>query len=257
MTDTVSTSTGTESAVERSFRVLQTVVAAEGSLGVREIGRRTGLPRSTVSRLVAMLSDIGMLARTQGGGVRPGSALATLQPEGSDAARIEDQLRPLLGELVSTFGENAALSVDDGDRLLYIAEAKVDHAVSVPDVTSIRHDFHTVAPGLATMATFNDQRLDEYLDIGLQPATPHTITDANKVRARLELIRRAGHVWTNQELDVGVNGIAIALFEGADLAATISVFGPDYRFSESLRPEMADDMKTIVDRSVHHLPVSR
>lgn len=248
MTDPAPSSTA-EGSVERSFRILQAVVAAEGSVGVRELGRRTGLPRSTVARLVGTLTDLGMLARTQEGGVRPGSALVTLHPNGSDAARIEDQLRPLLTELVAVFGENAAISIDDGDRLLYVAEAKADHAVSVPDVTSVRHDFHTVAPGLATMASWPKRRLEQYLTPGLQAATPNTMIEADELRSRLTVIRKEGHAWTNQELDIGVNGIGIALFDGTSLAATISVFGPDYRFSESRRPDAADQMKAIIDRS--------
>ena len=50
--------------VERAFSLLQAVVAAHEPIGVRELGRRVGLPRSTVSRLVATLTDLGMVERT-------------------------------------------------------------------------------------------------------------------------------------------------------------------------------------------------
>ena len=243
--------TGTgESPIERAFRLLQTVVAAGESLGVRELSRRSGLPRSTVSRLVGILTDLGMVTRTADGSVIPGSALATLQPGAAAAPSLSDQLRPLLSELVQTFAENAALSIDDGDALLYLTETTADNAVSVPEVTGTRHPHHLVAPGLLTIAWWTDAQQEELLSTELAAATEHSVTDGAALRARFASIRANGWCWTDQELYVGVNGVAVPILDGDNLVATVSLFGPSYRLNPTSRPDLAEELRRLVtDRS--------
>lgn len=259
MAATESTSTSEkaagESPVERAFRLLQVIVAANESIGVRELGRRTGLPRSTVSRLIGILSDMGMVDRTSDGSVIPGSALATLQPSTGAEAMIGDQLRPLLAELVQTFDESAALSLDDGDALLYVLQVSTEHAVSVPDVTGARHQFHLVAPGLMTMAWWPADRLKSAFSNELEPATSKSVTKPSSLKKRLKAIREDGYCWTDEELDVGVNGLAVPLVRNDQLVATISLFGPAYRLNPDARPWLASGLATLVnDRASALLP---
>jgi len=235
-----------ESPVERAFRVLQTVVASGESIGVLELGRRTGLPRSTVSRLVATLEQLGMVDRTAEGLVIPGSALATLHPGAGATPMLEDRLRPLLTELVQTFDENAALSVDDGDSLLYLAQVTSSHPVSVPDVSGQHHRFHLVAPGLVSMAYWTQKRLRSYLAATLDAPAPTSMTTSRKLRPRLEQIRDDGWCWTDQELDHGVNGLGVPIESDGKLLATVSLFGPSYRFSPDIRPGIAAEVAALV-----------
>ena len=220
-----------DSPVERAFRVLQLVVSSEEPLGIRELARRSGLPRSTVGRLVGQLTDLGMVERTGDLAVVAGPGLASLQPDAATGSHLPARLRPLLHELVVTFGENAALSIDDRDALLYIAQAANDHAVSVPDVSGARHHFHLVAPGLLTMAWWPTERREKHLLAALEAPTSTSMTDPSALRARLTTARSDGWCWTDQELDPGVNGLAVPILLKDELVATVSLFGPAYRFS--------------------------
>lgn len=245
------------SPVDRAFYVLQVVVAASEPLGVREIGRRTGLPRSTASRLVAALEHLGMVERTADALVAPGSALATLQPANPESPMLlRDQLRPLLQELTTTFGENAALAIDDGDALLYLGQSASDNPVSVDDVSGQRHPFHLVAPGLLAMSMWDKTRLDDYLAGPLVQTTSFSVVDPARIKRRLGKIRKDGFAWTNQELDIGVNGLAVAISDsGQATIATVSIYGPSYRLSPKETPNLARDLLTLVEeRSVnfHH-----
>ena len=147
------------SSVDRAFHLLQLVAASDGAVGVRELSRRSDLPRSTVSRLAGRLVELGMLRRDCDGTLRSGPALATLVPAG-EAPRpgLEDRLRPLLVECVQRFGESAALTVDTSTGAHYLAHVPGPSAVQVPDPTGERLAFHLVAPGLALMATWSEQR---------------------------------------------------------------------------------------------------
>jgi len=234
-----------ESPVDRAFRLLQVVVAAGEPLGIRELARRTGLPRSTVGRLVATLTDLAMVGRTADGAVIAGSALATLQPRTGEAV-LGDRLRPLLAELVVRFGENAALSVDDGESLLYVSQVTTEHAVSVPSVSGNRHDFHLVAPGLMTMAWWEPRRVKSAFPSTLRAATATSVTAPSTLKKRLKEIKTQGYCWTDQELDVGVNGVAVPLLRDDVLVATVSLFGPAYRLNPHAQPDLGEELRELV-----------
>lgn len=236
----------TTSAIERSFLLLQLVAAADEPLGVRELARRSGLPRSTVSRLAAQLVELGMLTRSGVGGLVSGPALGTLiSGDEAPPAALEDRLRPLLVECVQRFGESAALAVDTPTGALYLTNVLGPSAIQAPDPTGERLDFHLVAPGLALMTSWDDERLDTYTAAPLPAATPLTITATGPLRDAIRLSAQRGYAWADQALDLEVNGVAV-LVPGADPVASISLYGPAYRLNPSDRTGLGDALRDLV-----------
>lgn len=232
--------------VERAFTLLQAVVAANGAVGVRELGRRTGLPRSTTSRLLTQLRELGMIERTADGLVVPGSALATLAVGGGSPPLLRDRLRPLSMALADEFGESVALAVDDGDAVLYVLQIDGGSAVKAPDVEAERHPYHVVAHGLALMAWWDEERLDAYIEEPLWSATSASIADADGIRKRLAQIRDDGFVWTIEEFDEEVNGLAVPVIEDGRVVASVGVYGPSYRLSPDVQTDMASRLVDLV-----------
>jgi len=237
-----------EGPVHRAFALLQLVVVADQPVGVRELARRAGLSRSTTSRTLGILAELGMVERTSDGAARPGAALATLTQrlDGSPAV-LRERFRPLAAEMRRAYGENAAVGIDDGSGFLYLASARVPAAVQVADPIDRTYPFHLVAPGLVAMAAWPKERLDRYLSERLPAATAHSVTDPARIRKRLARIRRDRYAWTDQELDLEVNGLATPILDSA--GATIAVatlYGPSYRFAEQLHPELGAQFAALV-----------
>lgn len=239
-----SSSTGV---VHRAFNLLQAVVSCEEPVGVRELGRRTGLPKSSVARLLATLDELGMVERTPDGRTVPGSALATLQPSsGAPSATLRDAVRPLLVDLVGRYEESAGIGVDAGPEFVYLETRNGPSAIQVPDIGSKTYPFHLIAPGLAAMATWSPDRLDRYLAAPLETATIFSITDPEKIRQRLRTAASVGYVWTDQELDLEVNGLAVPVMGRTGLVGFASLYGPAYRFAEALLPNLGAELADFV-----------
>src|SRR5512133_114248 len=88
---------GAPGAVEKSFVVLETVAAAPRPVGVSELSRQTGLPKSTVHRILAILVDFGLVRRGEDG-YQPGRRLRerTAQPADRWRVVLRDRLVPYL-----------------------------------------------------------------------------------------------------------------------------------------------------------------
>lgn len=239
--------------VHRAFGLLQLVVAAGEPVGVRDLARRAGLSRSTTGRMLGILSELGMVERTASGAAMPGAGLASLTSSvGSSTAVLRERLRPLTVELMREFGENAAIAVDDGSSLLYIDSARTDAAVQVPDPAGERFDFHVVAPGLVAMAWWSEERLGEYLSAPLAAMTSQSVTDPGAIRRRLGEVRRHGFAWTDQELDLEVNGLAVPIRStGGEPVAIATLYGPSYRLNAEESPRLGPELAAVVaERSV-------
>lgn len=240
--------------VDRAFALLQIVVAAPHPIGVRELARQAGLAPSTTTRTLGILGDLGMVERTVDGAARPGTALATLthQVEQSPAS-LRDRLRPLAVDLMNEFGESAAIAIDDGDGALYIVSSRVDGALQVPDPAGDRHAFHLVAPGIVAMAHWDNARLETYLAEPVAGATRFSVTKPSEIRRRIKRVRREQHAWTDQELDVDVNGVAVPMInDTGELRAMASLYGPAHRLNPAERPDLGAQLaRFIAERALH------
>ena len=76
-----------EGPVHRAFALLQLVVASDEPVGVRELARRAGLSRSTTSRMLGILAELGMVERTSDGAARPGGRTGNAHTSASTTRR--------------------------------------------------------------------------------------------------------------------------------------------------------------------------
>jgi len=234
--------------VHRAFGLLQLVVAADEPVGVRELARRSGLSKSTTARMLGILGELGMVERTAAGAARPGTGLAVLTRRvGRSPAMMRELLRPLTVEMERVYGENAAVGIDDGDGFLYLDSARSQTAVQVADPAGVSYPFHLVAPGLMAMTDWSPDRLDAYVARPLAVATEHSVVDGTMIRRRLARARDQGFCWTNQELDLEVNGLAVPIRDaGGRQVAVATLYGPAYRLDAARSPELGPRLAAFV-----------
>jgi DNA-binding IclR family transcriptional regulator len=227
--------------VERAFAILRCL--SDGAAGVSEVADRVDLPKSTVSRLLSTMYELGAVEQAGSeycvgdlvveiaGGAAPGRGLITIA-------------RPVLAELAEQTGEAAGLSVLDGRDMLYVDQVDVDRPVQVRDWTGVRIPAHAVSSGLVALSTLSEPDREAYLAGPLDDVGARTVTNPAVLRRRIKAIARRGTEWAIEEYLEGINSVAAPAF-GPDgrLAAVVHVHGPSYRFPA---PKQADAVAAIV-----------
>lgn len=223
--------------IERAFAVLRALAEQTESTGVSEVARRAALPKSTTSRILASLEDLGMVERL-GDRYAIGAGLATLTHHASPVTSLRDIARPYMIALAEIVGESVALAVPDGDKMIYVDTAPSTGVVQVQDWTGRRFPFHTVAAGLALMTTWTRNELEVYGRREFEQFTQATIADLSELGSRMEAVKADGFAWTRAEFSEEVNGVAAPIHDGDGLAVgAINISGPTYRFPGP-RPEI-------------------
>lgn len=216
--------------IDRAFTVLRALAAENGTSTLADVSRASGLPRSTVLRLLGALEEQGM-TQSIGGRWALGPGLTTLTHQTSPVSALKELARPHLLELADLIGENASLVIADGDGALYIDTAVAKSVVSVQNWTGERLPFHSSAAGLCLMSKWTDHQLRRYAAAGMTQFTRATVATLPDLRRRMIHIRDNGVVWTLREFSDDVNGVGAPIIgpDGEAIGA-INVYGPDYRF---------------------------
>ncbi|MFC4237562.1 IclR family transcriptional regulator [Thalassospira xianhensis] len=106
------------SAVERALIILDAFTDRDADLSLKDLSERTGMYKSTITRLAGTLESRGFLAISGRGRYRLGPALWRLGSIYRRSFRMDDVVRPHLAALVSASGETASFYVPEGENRL-------------------------------------------------------------------------------------------------------------------------------------------
>ncbi|MEY2416868.1 MAG: hypothetical protein QOH53_2202 [Ilumatobacteraceae bacterium] len=215
--------------VERAFAVLRCL--SGGPAGVTDVADRVSLPKSTVSRMLSTLEDLGMVEQVEpGGNYRVGAGMIEIAAAVLPGRSLIAAVRPHLHVLVKSTGEAAGLSIADGFDMLYLDQVDADNQVQVRDWTGERLPAHTVSSGQVLLA-FGAIDADRYLDQPLERTASGTLTDADAIRARFAEIVAHGYAWAFEEFLDGLNSVAAPIRDRRGrVVGAIHAHGPAYRF---------------------------
>jgi DNA-binding IclR family transcriptional regulator len=215
--------------VERAFAVLRCL--SGGPAGVTDVAERVNLPKSTVSRMLSTLEELGMVEQIEpGGSYRVGDGMIEIAASVLPGRSLIAAVRPHLHVLVKATGEAAGLSIADGFDVLYLDQVDADNQVQVRDWTGERLRAHTVSSGQVLLA-FGAIDADQYLAQPLERLASGTLTDADAIRTRFAEIAKKGYAWAFEEFLDGLNSVAAPIHDAhGRVVGAIHAHGPAYRF---------------------------
>jgi DNA-binding IclR family transcriptional regulator len=213
----------------------------EGSTAA-ELAAEAGLPRPTVSRLLATLSDAELVEQVPGGRWVLGSELVRLAGAADPYRRLVELARPVVAELAERTGESATFGAGrrPGEGVV-LAQVDAPSLLGATNWVGRSFPAHASGGGKCALARLDDGALERWLATHpLDRLTPRTITDPQRLRAELRRVRKLGYAETVDELEEGLTGIAVPVAgPDATIAIALTVSGPSPRFPSGRRRELA------------------
>lgn len=240
-------------AVDRAAAVLTVVLSSTDPVSFAELGLRTGLPKSTLSRLTTSLERNGLLQRTDSGAWQPGTTITdyalSVRPE-DDLLRIA---QPYLDTLGATTGETVNLAIPFGGEVRQIAQVDSTYLLGAANWLDRPVPFHCSALGRVFLAHGTP------LPPGRLPKlTERTITSRAELASALDRVRTDGVAIVDSELEPGLVAVA-APISSADgtVVAAVAVSGPSVRLSAVELPAVAGAVRAAADDITAALSASR
>lgn len=111
-------------------------------------------------------------------------------------------------------------------------------------MTGLKAPLYCTGIGKALLAYAGPEKVDEVIGEGLYSFTKDTITDGEKLKEELAVVRERGYSTDNMEHEYGIKCVAIPIRNGEDqVVAACSVTGPSPRFTEKRIAELAEILK--------------
>lgn len=218
--------------IERVFALLRVVAADRNGATVTQIAKATGLPKSTVSRLLATLEGVEAVTRAPAGnGFTIGPGLVALVAQVPHVQTLTTIARPYLQALQEAIGETVALTLPEGDEAYVALQLTSHQAIQVRDWTGVRIPMYIQSTGRVFLAARPAAALARYLATPLRPYTAKTLVLAADLQAELERVRAQGYAWVSEEFEEGLTAVAAPVCDGAGhVVAAVNAFGPTFRF---------------------------
>jgi IclR family acetate operon transcriptional repressor len=207
------------SVLDRIIAILETVRESRGATTITQIALATGIPKSTVSRLVGDLVRQRYLARGEAG-VVIGLRLFELGARASTARRLSAAALPVLAELYNATGEHLNVAVQEGCDMLSVISVR-GRLRPAPSRAGARVPSATTALGKAVLAFTSDENVLRGVMTGLDAGSRHTL------ERELAGVRSSSVAIDRCDTFPGVVGVASPILspERRPVAA-ISVAGP-------------------------------
>lgn len=221
-------------------RALEVLDCFDGqvSLALMDIGARTGLPESTLFRVLLTLEKHGYLEQSVDGTYQLAAKLrfGWLVEQGN---ALRDRARPELERLAHRFNETASLAYLYDDRIHVLDSVETYHEIRMSNRIGRVLPPHCSAMGKAITA-FQDRELaDRILEVyGLSRRTEHSITDRGRLFEEFAEIRKTGIGSDREESTLGGICYAAAIRSaGQPVVAALSVSTPIVRMSPEREAE--------------------
>lgn len=229
-----------DSSVMKALTVLDCFRSGENELGVTELARRTGIPKSTVHRMCAALSAASYLVRTEHRAYRLGLRVFELGSAALVPADARRDASRFLQQLTVLSGETSHLGVLDGNDVVYIDKIETPRSCAMPSRVGQRNPAHATGLGKALLAGNGIVLAALLRKAPLRAFTPNTITDAVRLRAEIADVQREGIAYDREERVVGTICIAAPVRNHrGDVVSAMSISGPSKRMSQQRLVELA------------------
>jgi DNA-binding IclR family transcriptional regulator len=230
--------------VTRVIRILEMLSASPVPMGLAELSRALGTPKSSLAALLRGLADEDFVVPADGAfRLGPGAfGLGSALSEARRRIQSPEMVRGGLRRLAERTGETALFAVRDGDgvTLTYVdlveSRNTVRFAVSVGD----RRPLYATAGGRMLLAGLPEEELKAYLaSLKPEPLTKSTEINKTALAEAIAAARASGAAQTVDQAADGVTGTASLVRDAAGtVLGALIVAAPSSR-SQDRRDELA------------------
>jgi DNA-binding IclR family transcriptional regulator len=218
------TGTGTGPVLGRALQILGAFSPGCPEMTLSALARRSGLPVSTVHRMLGELLAWGALERGDDGCYRVGLRLwevASLAPRGLG---LRERALPFLEDLSQITRENVQLAVREGTEVVYVERIAGSGAVPVLSRAGGRFALTATGVGLVLLAHAPVDVQEAVLAGPFERYTERTLTHPREVRSVLAAVRANGYAVSDRQVTMDALSVAAPVYGGGgQVAAAVSL----------------------------------
>ncbi|MGV8875411.1 MAG: IclR family transcriptional regulator [Rhodococcus sp. (in: high G+C Gram-positive bacteria)] len=216
--------------LERAFQVLDCFSPREPRLHISDLRSRTGLPTTTVARLVKTLVAEALLER-DGDEYRLGLRVLVWGAPATAGSDLIAAGTPVIEYIRDVTRESTGIYIRQGSTRVAVASVQSDYSIVYRGYVGQVMPLHAGSAGKVFMA-FDAEAREAARSSTHDAVTPPTRASDSDVDIQLDEIRERGWAFTSEEREAGLNSLAAPVFGATGrIVAALAVGGPAFRLT--------------------------
>jgi len=219
--------------LHRAFDILEVIGNSQIPISIKKITEDTGLPKSTVYRLLDNLENRNYAFCDHNGNYRLGYQFLTMSQWAEKEFEIKHLAKEFLESLNAFTKETVHLAILQKKRVLYVDTVESPYASRLVAKLGTTNSVHCTALGKVLLLHYNDAEILEILKAeGMEKRTEYTLTNPFDYLKEIESVRNLGYALDKQESEMEGRCIAAPIYDKErKVVAAISISGIATRFS--------------------------
>ncbi|EMA6344914.1 IclR family transcriptional regulator [Bacillus cytotoxicus] len=214
-------------------------------LTLTEMVQLTGMPKTTVHRLIGSLEEIGFLQKTVGGSYRLGFLFLRFGQLVSKRLSVRNIAKPHMKRLRNRLGQAVNLIIQDGNEAIYIEKIDGDKPVRVYTEIGKRAPLYAGACPRVLLSYFSEEEQKKYMEeTNLERFADGTIVHKERLLEMLRTAKNEGYTMSHSELENHTAAIAAPIFSSdGEVVAGISISGLAIEYNETTIPKFITEIQ--------------
>ncbi|BCB88683.1 IclR family transcriptional regulator [Phytohabitans suffuscus] len=239
-------------AVERTVAVLNALAENPGGASLTDMVRITGVPTTTLHRLLGVLRGTALVRETPDGRYALAAGTMVLARAFLDGLDLRQEACEVMRGVVEETGETCHLGVLAVAHVVYVEKIDSPHPVRMHSRVGASNPAATTAIGRAILAYSPEHILAEAIRASGTLGGPEVAEE--DLEALLAAVRQDGYASDLQENEPGICCVGAPVFDhGGRVIAGLSVSMPSTRFDPQEHPKNGARIRAAADELSHRL----
>ncbi|WP_162606703.1 IclR family transcriptional regulator [Jiangella asiatica] len=219
-------------ALARGLALLELLASGAEPKTLVQISDETGLPKSTLVRLLAVLNEMDYVVRVDDRpSYRLGHKVLRLSNAYMSSLDLSVVADRYLAPLAVRTGQTANLGMLDGDQVIHVGVHEPDRPIRFRASPGVRDHSYCTGLGKMLLSRLEADQVAAHVPPGpFERFTDDTITTMDELVRELRRIQRRGYAFDDNERSVGLRCVAVPVEVDGECLAAVSVSGPSGEF---------------------------
>ncbi|MFQ3212641.1 MAG: IclR family pca regulon transcriptional regulator [Marivirga sp.] len=225
--------------LEKGLKVISAFDAEYPEMTLTEVAKKVDLTRANARRILLTLQSLGYVQCPDGKLFYLSAKVLGLGYSFLSGLPVQSIAEGYMKELTKELNESCSMAVLDDMHMVYVARIQTKRIMTISLGIGTRLPLHATSMGKVLLAGLGEKQADALIEkLDLTQYTEFSITETDKLKERIALVRKRGWSISDQELEIGVRSIASPIKDkNGQTIAALNISGHTSRVS---RDEMQE-----------------
>lgn len=224
--------------LDRALDLIELLATAENGLGITELSTATGLPKSTVHRILTTYCERHYIEKNKENSTYSlGHKFVEIASLYLNEIDLKTEASPIMREMAGLFGATAYLGVLENDEVVYLAKEEQFNSLRLYAKIGKREPIHCTALGKVLIAALpEDEFRRTAKELSYTPYTSKSITCYDDLAKEVDFVRSHGYALDCGEHTESSSCLAVPIYDYTrKVMAAMSISG--HGLLENFEPE--------------------